>query len=270
LVDATGHVKLTDFGLATGALNPKRIESLKCKLDNAKDNLLIHRSTHERRSIYRSIRAAEPRYADSVVGSPDYMAPEVLRGKPYTYSVDYWSLGCILFEFLAGFPPFSGATPDETWTNLKNWSKMLKRPEYDRPEDLIFNLTDLAWDAVTRLIAHSTVRYTTMLQVQAHPFFASVKWDDLRGTQAPFVPTLDSEIDTGYYDDFTSLEDMAKYTEVKEKQRNVDKVKEKDESFSRGVWVGFTFGKNGVGPMAARALVSGTNGDETTPFSTIF
>jgi cell cycle protein kinase DBF2 len=100
--------------------------------------------------MYRSIRQAEPRYADSIVGSPDYMAPEVLRGKAYTYSVDYWSLGCILFEFLAGFPPFSGGTPEETWANLKNWTKVLRRPEYDRPEDLIFNLSDTAWDAVTR------------------------------------------------------------------------------------------------------------------------
>jgi serine/threonine protein kinase len=168
-------------------LNPKRIESLKVKvcacllsrshllktvqqLDNVKDNKLIQRSTIERRSIYRSIRYEDPRYADSIVGSPDYMvciptrqfisnrtvlmhshqAPEVLRGKPYTYSVDYWSLGCILFEFLAGFPPFSGSTPEETWTNLKNWTKVLRRPEYDKPEDLIFNLSDIAWDAVTR------------------------------------------------------------------------------------------------------------------------
>jgi len=72
------------------------------QLDKVKDNQIIHRSTNERRNLYRSIRHAEPRYADSVVGSPDYMAPEVLRGKPYTFSVDFWSLGCILFEFLAG------------------------------------------------------------------------------------------------------------------------------------------------------------------------
>ena len=120
-----------------------------------KDNEIVHRSTLERRSIYRSIRNADPRYADSIVGSPDYMAPEVLRGKPYTYSVDYWSLGCILFEFLAGFPPFSGSTQEETWTNLKNWTKVLRRPEYDRPEDLIFNLSDIAWDAVTRSVRHA-------------------------------------------------------------------------------------------------------------------
>ncbi|KAF9489201.1 AGC/NDR protein kinase [Pleurotus eryngii] len=269
LVDSTGHVKLTDFGLATGALNPKRIESLKVKLDKVKDNQVVHRSTIERRSIYRSIRNEDPRYADSIVGSPDYMAPEVLRGKPYTYSVDYWSLGCILFEFLAGFPPFSGSTPEETWTNLKNWSKVLQRPVYDRPEDLIFNLSDIAWDAITRLIAHSTTRYSTLDQVTAHPFFEPAPWDDLRASRAPFVPALDSEIDTGYYDDFTSLEDMAKYAEVKEKQKNVEAVKEKDSGAGgRGVWVGFTFGKNGMG-VGARGLGAG-EGDGEGVLATIF
>ena len=199
------------------------------------------------------------------------MAPEVLRGKPYTYSVDYWSLGCIFFEFLAGFPPFSGGTPEETWTNLKNWTKVLRRPEYDKPEDLIFNLTDIAWDAVTRhvqcrlhlallndvylrLISHSSVRFSTLAQVMNHPFFDGVKWEDLRSTRAPFVPALDSEIDTGYYDDFTSPEDMAKYAEVKEKQRNVEKVKEKEDPAARGVWVGFTFGKNGPNNRLLGAL----------------
>ncbi|CCM06481.1 uncharacterized protein FIBRA_08750 [Fibroporia radiculosa] len=254
LVDGTGHVKLTDFGLATGALNPQRIESLKVKLDKVKDIQIIHRSTLERRSIYRSIRNQDPRYADSIVGSPDYMAPEVLRGKPYTFSVDYWSLGCILFEFLAGFPPFSGSTPEETWTNLKNWTKVLRRPEYDKPEDLIFNLTDTAWDAVTRLIAHASVRYATLSQVSDHPFFHGVKWDNLRGVKAPFVPALDSELDTGYYDDFTSPDDMAKYAEVREKQKNVERVREKEEPFSRGVWVGFTFGKNGPNVKAFNAM----------------
>lgn len=232
------------------------------------------------------MRNEDPRYADSVVGSPDYMAPEVLRGKPYTYSVDYWSLGCIFFEFLAGFPPFSGGTPEETWTNLKNWTKVLKRPEYDKPEDLIFNLSDIAWDAVTRsfysipslslppyellhrLISHASIRYSTLDKVTHHPFFALVKWDDLRSIRAPFVPALDSEIDTGYYDDFTSVEDMAKYAEVKEKQKNVEKVKEKEDPMSRGVWVGFTFGKNGPGAKMNAALGGGY--DDSGAMATIF
>lgn len=113
---------------------------------------------------------------------------------------------------------------------------------------------------LVRLIAHSSVRYSTLSQVTSHPFFDGVKWEDLRSIRAPFVPALDSEIDTGYYDDFTSAEDMAKYAEVKDKQRNVEKVKDKEEPEARGVWVGFTFGKNGPGGKLLGSLDSSHDG----------
>ncbi|POY72328.1 putative Non-specific serine/threonine protein kinase [Rhodotorula taiwanensis] len=244
LIDTTGHIKLTDFGLAAGALNPGKIEHLKHKLDEAADSPLVYRSTLEMKSIYKTLRLADARYADSVVGSPDYMAIETLRGQSYSYSVDYWSLGCILFEFLAGFPPFSGATADETWNNLKNWQRALRRPHYDRPEDLIFNLSDDGWSAITCLIAHKDRRMSSLDQVKQHPFFRGIDWDHLRERKAPFIPALDSEVDAGYFDDFSSESDMAKYAEVREKQRHVDAVAERgvaDPGLARGVWVGFTF-----------------------------
>ncbi|GAA5897367.1 uncharacterized protein JCM6883_006676 [Sporobolomyces salmoneus] len=241
LIDPSGHIKLTDFGLAAGALNPGKIEHLKHKLDEVADSPLILRSTIEMKSIYKTLRLADARYADSVVGSPDYMAIETLRGLEYSYSVDYWSLGCILFEFLAGFPPFSGATPEETWTNLKNWSRSLRRPHYDRPEDRIFNLSDQGWFAITSLITSREKRISTIEGIKQHPFFQGVDWDGLRDRKAPFVPALDSEIDAGYFDDFNSEADMAKYAEVREKQKHVDAVLEKGDKFNRGVWVGFTF-----------------------------
>lgn len=96
-------------------------------------------------------------------------------------------------------------------------------------------------------------------------------WEALRDRDAPFVPALDSEIDTGYYDDFTSLEDMAKYAEVKEKQKNVERVKEKEEPFGRGVWVGFTFGKNSAaGQAAARLAQRSSSEDDSGAMATIF
>lgn len=243
LVAGDGHVKLTDFGLATGALNPMKIESMKHKLDQVKDENLIFRSTLERRTMYKSMRMSEPRYADSVVGSPDYMPPEVLRGRTYTFSADYWSLGCILFEFLCGFPPFSGGSPDETWANLKNWPKVLRRPVYDKPEDLIFNLTDQAWDAITRLIAHPKDRIATLHEVQSLPFYNRLPFAQLRDIPAPFVPMLESDSDVGYFDAFDSPEDMAKYAEVFKKQADVDAVAEKGAG-GRNAWIGFTFGRN--------------------------
>lgn len=194
---------------------------------------------------------AEPRYADSVVGSPDYMPPEVLRGKTYTFSADYWSLGCILFEFLCGFPPFSGSTPEETWANLKNWTRVLRRPVYDRPEDLIFNLSDVAWDAVCRLIASPRDRVASLQDVQALPFFQGLPFAHLRQTDAPFVPVLDGDTDVGYFDSFSSPEDMAKYAEVFKKQRDVEAVEERGAG-DRKNWIGFTFGRNGAAPAPSR------------------
>lgn len=118
------------------------------------------------------------------------------------------------------------------------------------------------------MIAHTTLRYSTLSELSDHPFFKSVKWDDLRSVRAPFVPALDSEIDTGYYDDFTSPDDMAKYAEVQEKQKNVDLVRECEEPMGRGVWVGFTFGKNGPGPKATSA--SAYDDEDEGTLTTIF
>lgn len=147
------------------------------------------------KDIYKSIRKTEPRTADSIVGSPDYMSIECMRGQPYSFSVDYWSLGCILFEFLAGYPPFSGATPEETWANLKNWHKTLRRPHYDRPEDRIFNLSDAGWSAIVQLIADKSRRPSTLDEIKNHPFYSSIAWDTLREAPAPFIPALDSEVE---------------------------------------------------------------------------
>lgn len=109
----------------------------------------------ERRSIFKAVQRQNPQWADSIVGSPDYMAPEVLRGKPYTFAVDFWSLGCILFELLAGFPPFTGQTPEETWTNLQKWTEVLQRPQYDN-DDVEYNLSDESWNLIKKYVYHSS------------------------------------------------------------------------------------------------------------------
>lgn len=154
LIDSTGHVKLTDFGLAAGILAPAKIESLRRKLEMVGDNSVSfaakpmdQRTIRERRDGYRSMRNRDINYAKSIVGSPDYMAPEVLKGEEYDFTVDYWSLGCMLFEALTGFPPFAGATVDETWRNLKHWRDVLKMPTWEDPNYYISSRT---WHFITR------------------------------------------------------------------------------------------------------------------------
>eukprot|EP01126_Amoeba_proteus_P012912 TRINITY_DN1537_c0_g1_i10.p1 TRINITY_DN1537_c0_g1~~TRINITY_DN1537_c0_g1_i10.p1 ORF type:complete len:392 (+),score=107.65 TRINITY_DN1537_c0_g1_i10:534-1709(+) len=66
------------------------------------------------------------RLAYSVVGSPDYMSPEVTSGlndksQGYSEEVDWWSLGCVFFEMLLGAPPFTGDSPKEIFDKIQNW-----------------------------------------------------------------------------------------------------------------------------------------------------
>lgn len=118
-----------------------------------------------------------------------------------------------------------------------------------------------------RLITYADLRYKTLEEVQKHPWFDEVEWDKLREIESPFVPEIYNETDTRYFDDFSSEEDMAKYQEVRDKQKHVDEVEEVENSMSRGVWVGFTFGKNGPN---ARALNAMGAPDEHGELATIF
>ena len=247
LIDGTGHVKLTDFGLAAGFLAPAKIESMRVKLEEVGNipasaipfgRPIEERSLKERREGYRSLRERDVNYAKSIVGSPDYMAPEVLKGEEYDFTVDYWSLGAMLFEALAGYPPFAGASVDETWQNLKRWQQVLRKPEYEDPN---YFLSRRTWDLITRLITVKNNRLRGIKQVQAHEYFREVAWDRIRQERAPFVPELDSETDAGYFDDFGSEKDMAKYKEVLEKQEALERMADRQGEMGRSLFVGFTF-----------------------------
>lgn len=244
LVDSSGHVKLTDFGLAAGMLAPAKIESMRIRLEKASETSvpfgkpMDQRTVAERRDGYRSMRDNDANYAKSIVGSPDYMAPEVLRGEEYDYTVDYWSLGCMLFEALTGFPPFAGATPDETWRNLKHWKEVLKRPVWEDPNYFLSNRT---WTFITTCINSRSKRFSNIGDIREHQYFGEVDWNALRETKAPFVPELDSETDAGYFDDFSNEADMAKYKEVHDKQMALEGMAEREEEMGKSLFVGFTF-----------------------------
>jgi cell cycle protein kinase DBF2 len=87
--------------------------------------------------------------AYSMVGSPDYMAPEIIDSSGYDRLVDWWSCGCILFEMLSGYPPFGGATSEEVWTNVSRWQAVFAKPTFEHAiaEE---NLTPESWDMITK------------------------------------------------------------------------------------------------------------------------
>ncbi|KAF9909590.1 hypothetical protein BX616_011121, partial [Lobosporangium transversale] len=168
------------------------------------------------------------RRAYSIVGSADYMAPEILASKGYDFGVDYWSLGCILFEFLCGYSPFQAEDTRQTCVNVWHWRKVLQRPVYDTKENLEFNLSDEAWDLITCLIANRENRYTTVEQLKQHPWLEGLDWDNLRSMPASFVPVLATPMDTSYFDDFSNPDDMVGYKDVLLHQAQVQEAEQAD------------------------------------------
>lgn len=243
LIDSKGHIKLTDFGLAAGTVSTDRIESMRLKLENLRD--LDHyevpsSSMYERQKIFKESQG-HLNLANSIVGSPDYMALEVLEGKNYDYTIDYWSLGCMLFEALCGYPPFSGSKPDETYYNLKHWKSSLRRPQ---TKDGRFVFSDRTWQLITRLIAAPETRIKTFKQVQRMAYFADIKdWANIRKKTPPFTPQLDNEEDAGYFDDFEDEESMQKYKDVFARQEHNELLLERsgNKKIANNNFIGFTF-----------------------------
>lgn len=91
------------------------------------------------------------------------------------------------------------------------------------------------------LIASKSRRFQSIKEVYAHQYFSEVDFATLRSQRAPFVPELDSETDAGYFDDFSSEADMAKYKEVHDKEKALQDMEDRSEPMSKSLFVGFTF-----------------------------
>lgn len=243
LIDSKGHIKLTDFGLAAGTVSNDRIESMRIKLANLQDldNYKVpSTSMMERQKIFKQSQGHH-NLANSIVGSPDYMALEVLEGKNYDFTIDYWSLGCMLFEALCGYPPFSGSKQDETYYNLKHWKTALRRPQ---TKDGRFVFSDRTWNLIIKLIASPSQRLRSFKQIQNMPYFADIDdWDKLREKNPPFTPQLDHEEDAGYFDDFEDEESMMKYKDVFARQEHNESLLDRNayDKVNNNNFIGFTF-----------------------------
>eukprot|EP00047_Mylnosiga_fluctuans_P016944 m.57603 g.57603 ORF g.57603 m.57603 type:complete len:481 (-) comp6842_c0_seq4:388-1830(-) len=191
LLDAHGHVKLSDFGLCTGMKKAHRTDFYR---GLAPGNDGGAKSTRERAKTWKSIRRT---MAYSTVGTPDYIAPEVFHQTGYNSACDWWSLGVIMFEMLVGYPPFCSDTPQETYQKVLNWRETLVFP----PESA---LSPEAEDLVHRFCSDAATRLGTggLDEIKAHPFFASVQWANIRNTTAPIDPRVRAIDDTSNFDDF--------------------------------------------------------------------
>jgi len=191
--DSDGHILLLDFGL--------------CKYSPPQtDGAISGDGPQPDNNIYRRGRHGRPRdRLESVVGTPDYMAPEVYRKEPYGKECDWWSVGIIAFEMLFGGPPFSDERHEAHVTSHRvvRW-----KHHFMMPHDP--NVGREARDLLKGLICDPQDRLTAC-QIRVHPFFCGLDFSRLREMEPPIKPRVTGPLDTSNFDDFGMHERDAKY-----------------------------------------------------------
>ncbi|XP_046325903.2 3-phosphoinositide-dependent protein kinase 1-like isoform X1 [Haliotis rufescens] len=117
---------------------------------------------------------------NSFVGTAQYVSPEVLTSKKASFSSDLWALGCIIYQFLAGLPPFRGGHEYQIFQKIT-------KLEYDFPEGFPDSATDLVEkllviDETNRLGCPELGGFGPL---KDHEFFKSINWDTLKDGPAP-------------------------------------------------------------------------------------
>ncbi|GLB41089.1 putative protein kinase C terminal domain [Lyophyllum shimeji] len=165
LLDYTGHIALCDFGL--------------CKLN-----------------------MSETEKTNTFCGTPEYIAPELLESQGYTKTVDWWTLGVLLYEMMTGLPPFYDENVNAMYQRIL--TDPLNFPP-DMPSEARSVMTGLLQrDPSKRLGANGGE------EIKRHPFFAKyIDWNRLlaKKIQPPFKPSVESVLDVANFDpDFTNEE----------------------------------------------------------------
>lgn len=146
LVDDQMHIKITDFGTAKLLPDPRKIQGSYAGCDASFD-------TEE------SIRAK------SFVGTAEYVSPELLTEKSACKASDLWAFGCIIYQLLAGRPPFKAGNDYQTFQKIVNL-------EYEFP----LGFPRLARDLVERLLVLDPQKRLTIEHIKSHPFFHGIQW----------------------------------------------------------------------------------------------
>ncbi|KAI7754372.1 hypothetical protein M8C21_025604 [Ambrosia artemisiifolia] len=207
LLDKFGHMKLSDFGLC----KPLDCTNLQEKDFTATNNLSGALQSDGRPAVPRRTQQEQLLHwqrnrrmlAYSTVGTPDYIAPEVLLKKGYGMECDWWSLGAIMYEMLVGYPPFYSDEPMSTCRKIVNWRTHLKFPEEAK-------LSPEAKDLICKLLCNVEKRLGTKgaHEIKAHPWFKGIEWEKLYQMEAAFIPEVNGELDTQNFEKFEEGENQ--------------------------------------------------------------
>ncbi|PRP75540.1 hypothetical protein PROFUN_09026 [Planoprotostelium fungivorum] len=216
LISKSGHLRLADFGLSK-----KGLEESASKLTDSYRNF----SSEGRRSVrlnlggnqnggeghmtFSSFQQGRRKLGSrkmSVVGSPHYMAVEVLQGKGYDFTIDMWSIGVIFFELIVGVAPFDGDRPEEIFDCIINYKEQLADVFSQLSEQ---DFSPEARELVQLLICEPETRIGRrgLNDFKNLAFFRGFDWDRAHTDPPPFVPNLSSDIDHSHFEntkEFTS------------------------------------------------------------------
>lgn len=116
----------------------------------------------------------------SFVGTAQYVSPEILRGRGSSEASDLWSFACILYQMIAGFPPFQGANDYLIFQKINNLELTFPENFNSDAEDLVRKLlVQHPWE---RLGMNDQTRYES---IRKHHFFEDVNFSTIRSTSAP-------------------------------------------------------------------------------------
>ncbi|KNE58959.1 AGC/NDR protein kinase, variant [Allomyces macrogynus ATCC 38327] len=168
---------------------------------NDDDNITI---TPELLVLFKSQRRAQ---AFSIVGTTNYMAPEVLAGSGHDFKCDLWSFATILFEMLFGYPPFHHSSPSVT-------RQKILRCHYVFPAHAAA-VSPEARDLMAQLLVRDPATRPGLKEAMAHPWFRvpidgqTVDWEAMRDgvVPPPWVPQLKNELDTSCFEDAAAAGD---------------------------------------------------------------
>ncbi|KAI1329651.1 hypothetical protein F5Y16DRAFT_365854 [Xylariaceae sp. FL0255] len=136
------------------------------------------------------------------VGTPDYLAPETIRGARQDETSDWWSVGCIMFEFLYGIPPFHASEAEQVFENI-----LTRRITWPDDEDMVSSDARdlinrlLCIDPQQRLGANREDKFASGgEEIRSHSWFTGINWDTLLQDEAQFIPQPENPEDTEYFD----------------------------------------------------------------------